>query len=267
MRSIMFAFAAILATAFAVSAEPLVIATGKQGGGYAKAAENWSVRLSQGSTAIETELQYMNGSKEIAAALCGGRASLGLAQVDAMYAYQKEGCKLVPVGVYGTEVAVLLFPPKSRLSKLSQLNETSRVGVDTIGSGTELFWSTITGIEKEHGKGDNWAKAEKVTQPVAMAHALGTAGNIDAQVLVRKPNSPDITNLLELGWTVGYFWDKDIDDQKFVGAPLYESQKLTFEATRRQKNYVYAVNSFYLAAPQLERDQTLLMNVANAAAN
>lgn len=221
-----------------------VIATGKAGGGYDKRAQDMAERLKQRQ--MLTDVINLNGSDEISLAVCGKRAQIGIMQIDAIYARSLEGCTMKPVGVYGEEVAVILFPPKSDMDELSDLTAQSAVMVDTIGSGSDLFWNTIVRIETgDDGSGDEWAKARVVNDPLELAVASATMGDVQALVLVRKPDSPDITRLLELGWTMGELWDKDVNDLQFRGAELYESAKIDIRyGASKARDYGYVVRSF-----------------------
>lgn len=238
------AMLSLIAKPAAAAEAQYVIATGKAGGGYDKRAQDMAERLKQRQ--MLTDVINLNGSDEISLAVCGKRAQIGIMQVDAIYARSLEGCTMKPVGVYGEEVAVILFPPKSDMDELSDLTAQSAVMVDTIGSGSDLFWNTIVRIETgDDGSGDEWAKARVVNDPLELAVASATMGDVQALVLVRKPDSPDITRLLELGWTMGELWDKDVNDLQFRGAELYESAKIDIRyGASKARDYGYVVRSF-----------------------
>lgn len=238
------AMLSLIAKPAAAAEAQYVIATGKAGGGYDKRAQDMAERLKQRQ--MLTDVINLNGSDEISLAVCGKRAQIGIMQIDAIYARSLEGCTMKPVGVYGEEVAVILFPPKSDMDELSDLTAQSAVMVDTIGSGSDLFWNTIVRIETgDDGSGDEWAKARVVNDPLELAVASATMGDVQALVLVRKPDSPDITRLLELGWTMGELWDKDVNDLQFRGAELYESAKIDIRyGASKARDYGYVVRSF-----------------------
>ena len=238
------AMLSLIAKPAAAAEAQYVIAAGKAGGGYDKRAQDMAERLKQRQ--MLTDVINLNGSDEISLAVCGKRAQIGIMQIDAIYARSLEGCTMKPVGVYGEEVAVILFPPKSDMDELSDLTAQSAVMVDTIGSGSDLFWNTIVRIETgDDGSGDEWAKARVVNDPLELAVASATMGDVQALVLVRKPDSPDITRLLELGWTMGELWDKDVNDLQFRGAELYESAKIDIRyGASKARDYGYVVRSF-----------------------
>lgn len=238
------AMLSLIAKPAAAAEAQYVIATGKAGGGYDKRAQDMAERLKQRQ--MLTDVINLNGSDEISLAVCGKRAQIGVMQIDAIYARSLEGCTMKPVGVYGEEVAVILFPPKSDMDELSDLTAQSAVMVDTIGSGSDLFWNTIVRIETgDDGSGDEWAKARVVNDPLELAVASATMGDVQALVLVRKPDSPDITRLLELGWAMGELWDKDVNDLQFRGAELYESAKIDIRyGASKARDYGYVVRSF-----------------------
>ena len=60
-------------------AEDLVIAAGKEGGGYHKKAEEIAVRLEQ--RGHDVEVVNYNGSDEITLAMCKGEAQIGIGQI------------------------------------------------------------------------------------------------------------------------------------------------------------------------------------------
>lgn len=130
------------------------------------------------------------------------------------------------LGSNGAEAALILFPPHAKHDQLSDLSAQSAVLVDTIGSGTDLFWHTIVRIEQgEDGSKDDWSNARVVNDPLELANVSAEMGEIDAVILVRKVDSPDVKNLLGQGWSLGELWDRDIDDLEFNGLPLYQSVK------------------------------------------
>jgi hypothetical protein len=230
--------------------EALVIATGKAGGGYDKASHATSTRMSQRGWKNITILNT-NGSDEITLAACNGNADIWWSQIDAIYARSLEGCILDPVAFNGAEYAILMFPPDSDNSKLKHIGSDDIVAVDKIGSGTELFWNTVVGIETgDNGTGDDWASAKVANVPMNSKALVSAAkaGKLTAVVMVRKPDNVDILNMLALGWTFGEFYDKDINDQLFNNKPLYASIEL--ELLPDAENYVYEVNSFVGVSPE-----------------
>lgn len=228
-----------------VRADGLTIATGKPGGGYDQRARQIGQRLEQ--RGIVPAIINLQGSDEISLAVCSGRADLGLSQIDAIYARSLEGCQMKAVASYGSEVALLLFPPRSPHDELSDLGPGSAVLVDTIGSGSDLFWRSIVKIETgETGDSDGWASARAVNDPIELANAAAGMGEIHAVLLVRKADSADVQSLLGQGWTVGELWDRDINDLEFNGGKLYLSEKLSIPTPggKTVKAWGYAVRSF-----------------------
>lgn len=244
----------ILATAATGAlAEPLIIGAGKPSGGYDKASQALSQRLQQRN--VDSAVNNYNGSDEITLALCSKKADIGYAQIDAIYARGQEGCFLKPIGIYGTEYAQIWFPPKSPNNELEDLDETSKILVDTIGSGSELFWSTIVGIETNPDMANNssWAAAQPVYEPIEMAPTLGSFGEVDAVLMVRSAGSYDSEFLAQNGWTLGWVYDKDINDLMFNDVPLYASD---------DDYRTYEVRSFLVSGPNF--DDTLLRKVQAA---
>lgn len=243
------ALATLCSLACTAQAEILTIATGKAGGGYDKRAQEIALRLEQ--RGLPVEIVNLNGSDEISLAVCGGRAGIGLMQIDAIYARALDGgCDLKPVGVYGTEYAMLLIPPGADKDELSEFGADDAVLADTIGSGSDLWLRTAIRIETgDDGDSDDWSKLRIVNDPLELAHASATMGEIAGVVLVRKPGSPDVVRLLELGWTLGYLWDRDLDDLQFKGQPLYAGEKIEVQANSvKSRNWAYQVRSFIVAS-------------------
>ncbi|MBV6637604.1 MAG: hypothetical protein KI788_17075, partial [Mameliella sp.] len=171
---------ALALAATSVSAADLTIATGKTGGGYDAAALRAATKL--GQRGHEVDVKNLNGSDEITLMLCRGEAQVGLTQIDAMDARAAEGCMLRPIATYGSgELAMIFFPPGSDYDELDDMGEGNAVLVDTIGSGTSLFWDTIVRIETgDYGNNSAWSKIKPVNDPISMAEPLAQFGDIDA---------------------------------------------------------------------------------------
>jgi hypothetical protein len=244
-------------------ASPLVIAAGMQGGGYDKFAKTMTQRLEQRGYTNVT-VSNNNGSDAITLAACNAKADIWIAQIDALYTRYQEGCVLTPVADYGTEYAFLLVPPKSKISKLSQLRESDAIAVDGVGSGSELFFKTIVSIENgEEGNKSSWAKAKPVESAPEMLNTMANFGDIKAALLVRKKDSDHIAMLLNQGWTMAAMWDKNIDDRKFNNLPLYGSLEVTVNFGKgKAKNWVYEVRSFVGVSKQHTDNRAFKMDVA-----
>lgn len=244
----------------------VVIGAGNQGGGYAATAERMAVQL--GQRGMDASVSYNNGSDEITLRACAGQADIWIAQIDAIYARFNEGCRLKPVGSYGNEYAFLLFPPDSRMDELSDMDETTKVGVDGIGSGSELFARTIQSIELgDHGNKSDWAGFQLVESSAQQLNTMAEFGDIDAAILVRKPDSADISLLLDQGWELGELYDKDINDLQFNGKPLYtgEQVRVVSEGGKRDRDYAYEVRSFIGVSEQRASDRDFASTVASVA--
>lgn len=247
MHKILLTALLVTATAAsAVAAQEIRIAVGQQGRGYEARGMEIGQRLSQ--RGYDAWIDNYEGSDAISLALCGERATVGIMQVDAIYARAQEGCDLKTVGSYGNEYAFLLFPPKSKLNELSDLREGNKVLVDTIGSGTELFWRTIVGIETgDKGNKSKWSKATPVHDLTVLADTMAQAGEVDALLVVGIPTNSEVLNLLEKGWELGELYDKDINDMKYRGGSLYNTETVEIKVPgrwRALKNDAYVVPSF-----------------------
>lgn len=242
---------------------PVTIAAGMAGGGYDKFAKTMATRLNQrGYSAVS--VSNNNGSDAITLAACNGKADIWIAQVDAIYTRYQEGCVLSPVADYGTEVAVLLVPPKSGIDELSDLTAKDKVATDGIGSGTELFWKTIVSIENsDNGSKDVWSQAGMVESSPEMLNTMANFGDIQAALLVRKTDNDQIKMLLNQGWTVAELWDKDINDEEFNNLPLYDSSEASFDFSKgTAQNWVYSVRSFVGVTKSSADNRNFKMDVA-----
>ena len=181
-----------------------------------------------------------------------------------------EGCRLHPAADYGTELALLLFPPKikKRQRKLHKLDESNFLLVDTIGSGSDLFWRTIVRIENsEDGNGSDWSKVSPVHEMPELATSLANFGEIDALLLVRLPSSPEIINLLDDGLILGELYDKDINDYVFNNSSLYEPHAIKIKGKKVHKGGSgYKVKSFILTTGDVKSDRTLFTDIVRSSA-
>lgn len=241
---------AAAAVAITLAATPLAaqsIAVGQEGRGYEAKGKALAGQLQNG-----WNVKNFTGSEDIARAVCdsSNETPIGIAQIDAVRVMEAEGCVLQTIGIYPSiEYAFIMFPPKGGDS-LSDLDETSSILVDQIGSGTALFWQTIVGIEAEHGNGSSWADAKPVYSNIVFAETMAATGEIDALILVGNPNSQDVYDLIAAGWELGEFSDKDINDLKFRGSSLYSRETVVVDVPGKFfdiKEDAYVVPAFFIA--------------------
>lgn len=235
--------------------ETITIYTGAEGGGYDARARVVAQRLEQ--RGVNVEIENMSGSDEITLAACRNDNSMWIAQKDALYVREiRDGCVLVDVGLYGDEVAAIFFPPDSRLDELSDLDSSHILLVDRLGSGTDLAWRTMVGIEQEHGRSNAWSEAQVDYGTIRRATSLATRGRIHAVMLVRRPNSPDFNLLTQQGWELGEFYDRDINDLQYGTQPLYEAVDVDFtdEGGDRHRDDGYLIPSFIGTTEAIERN-------------
>lgn len=266
MKYLATTLAALALTATGAFAD-VTIAAGQEGGGYDAFAKKLETRL---DATIPTIVQNYGGSDAISVAVCDEKAQVGIVQKDAMYARYLEGCQPSVIGTYGEEYAYLMVPEGSKISELHDMNAATRVLVDVQGSGSELFWNTIRGIETgPNGNKSTWAKAQTVTDFVFLADTKAQANEVDAVILVRKPDSKDLQELVRAGWKLASIDDKDIDDTLFNGKPLYTRKKAEIAGTGgwfsgNKKANSYVVPSFVIASPETAKNQTVFVPIARA---
>lgn len=269
MKRILYATAAIIAMALpTVTAAQTIIAVGQEGRGYETFGKKMVDRLDGKLLAVTENYE---GSDAISRAVCDGEAQVGIMQIDAIYARQKEGCSLRVVGTYGTEYAYMLVPPKSKIDELHDLTAGQKVLVDTVGSGTDLFWNTIMSIETgPQGNKSNWSKATSVNDPVFLAPSMADLGQIDAVLIVGTTKSKDVKELIDAGWKQAAIDDKDIDDEIFNGSSLYPRETAEIEGTGgwlrgNASTKSYAIRSFVVVGGELAADRRAFADVAQAA--
>ncbi len=247
-RLITAALTVIALAAPSLAAEPFAIGVGQEGRGYETFGKETAARLKN----MDTDIVNFEGSDDISHAVCNDEVQGGIMQIDAIYSRKNEGCNLRIIGTYGSEFAYMLVPADSDLGELHDFDGTTRVLVDTIGSGTDLFWNTIVDIETgEHGNKSTWSKADPVNDPTFLAGAMADAGEIDAVLMVTTPSSVELKELVDDGWQLIKMKDKDIDDQQFNGASLYPKEKAEIEGTGgflsgNSKEKSYVVRSFFV---------------------
>lgn len=255
MRNTLTAIATLMATTALAENPPITIYTGGEGGGYDTQAQVIAQKLTQrGETVTVVNL---NGSDEITLNACRDEYSMWIAQKDALYIREvKDGCVLIDLGLYGNEYSMLFFPPDSDLDEISDLDSSHKVLVDRLGSGSDLTWGNQVAIDIEHGGTDSWTEAEVEYGSVRRATSLATRGNIHAAFLVNTRGSDNVKLLLSQGWTLGYNWDRDINDLTYGSNPLYEQEKITVDDGNgnSQKNWAYQIPSFIGTTEAIERN-------------
>lgn len=254
MKKITLAILMMAITASTAFAETVTIYTGPKGGGYHQDSKALKKRLEQRTLGKDYEfvIKSTAGSDEATLSSCSDDLSIWYAQGDALWKREtKDGCELVEAGLYGKEVAMLLFPPKSRNSKLSHIKAGDSVFVAKVGSGSELTAKNWRAIEKEYGRSDSWSDMELKNGDARRATAMAAKGKIKAAILVAKPNSKSVTKLIEQGWYPGKASDKDINDLLSGDQPLYSSTKYT---AGDKTNWGYEVPSYIGTTVAIEED-------------
>lgn len=267
MKKILLATAAVIGMAIPAAAET-IIAVGQEGRGYEAFGKKMVERL---NGKLPASIENYEGSDAISRAVCDGAAQVGIMQIDAIYARQKEGCSLRVVGTYGTEYAYMLVPPGSSIDELHDLAAGNKILVDTVGSGTDLFWNTIVGIETgPQGNKSSWSQATSINDPVFLAPSMADLGEIDAVLIVGTTKSKDVKELIDAGWELAAIDDKDINDEVFNGSSLYPREDAEIDGTGgwlsgNESNTSYAIRSFVVVGSELAADRRAFADVAQAA--
>lgn len=239
------------------------IAVGQEGRGYEKRGMAIAEQLRDGWS-----VQNFAGSEDIARSVCDNADTpIGIAQIDAIYVMEQEGCKLRTVGTYPSlEYAIILFPPGGD-NELSDLDASDSVLVDELGSGTALFWNNIVAIEQDHGNGSDWMNATPVYDNIVFAESMADTGEIQAVILVGDPNSQEVWDLVNAGWDLGQFDDKDINDLQFRGKDLYAKETVKVDPPgmmNGDKEQAFVVTS-YIVVNSANIDRSVTTRVARIA--
>lgn len=253
---------------FAAAAQDITFYTGGEGGGYDGKARDIAQRLDQRGQSVE--IINRNGSDDITLQACNNPENAAwIAQKDALWVREiQDGCTLVDVGIYGTEYAMIFFPPNSRNDELSHLSEGDSVLVDKVGSGSELTWRNMVSIEAEHGGSDAWSQANIVAESPKRATSMASRGTVQAVFLVRTLQSKDVTALISQGWDLGYMYDRDINDLQWNGGPLYEAEKVAIirDGSRKDRDWAYVIPSYIGTTEAVERNNPDLFDALLSAA-
>ena len=248
-----------------VSAEPLVFYTGVEGGNYHKKTVDLVNRMNQ--RGVDVVLQNRNGSDDITLQACRNPNSAWIAQHDAVWKREMEGCVLLDVGVYGVEHTFLMFPPDSDVDSLRDLTASHTVLVDKVGSGSELTWMNMVKIEKDYDPDSAWIKAGVDNSAVKLAVSRAARSEIDAVFMVRGQNNDDVKRLLKAGWTIGEMWSKGIEKYQWGNKPMYPSKELAFIVEGKRINaWVFDVTTLIGTTSAVSEDSQIyneLVNIAN----
>ena len=245
-------------------AEPLVFYTGAEGGGYHQKTVDLVQRMKQRD--VDVVLQNRNGSDDITLQACQNPNSAWIAQHDAVWKREMEGCTLMDVGVHGVEYTFLMFPPKSNLDQLRDLTASHTVLVDKVGSGSELTWNIMSKIEKDYDPDSSWTKVSLDNSAVKLAVSRAARSEIDAVFMVRGQNSDDIKRLVKAGWTVGEMWSKGIEKYQWGNKPMYPSQELNFIVEgQRIEAWVFDVTTLIGTTYDVSQDNKVFTELANIA--
>lgn len=245
----------------------ITIGAGQPGRGYDKNAHKMVERMKDGVIASVVNFE---GSDAISKAVCSGEVDVGITQIDGIYARQKDGCTLKVVGIYGTEHVYLMVPPGSEIGQLSDLTAKSHIQVDTIGSGTDLYWQTIVGIENgPDGNQSGWQKAQPVNDIAVMAQTNASFGTINAVLFVTGTDSTDVKTLYDAGWTLVPVYDKDLNDLVFNNTSLYPAEDAEIVGTGGvfsgdESADSYAVRSYIVMNAAAAGNRAVLNEVARA---
>jgi TRAP-type uncharacterized transport system substrate-binding protein len=261
-RLILATFTALMVATLPLMADSFSFFTGAEGGGYHRKSMALAERFQQ--RGIEVAIVNRNGSDDITLQACSNPNSIWIAQHDAVWKRELEGCRLVDIAVHGVEHAFLLVPPDSKIDRLRDLTSEHTVLVDRVGSGSELTWNAMRTVEEKESPRSTWIAARQDNSQAALAVSRASRSTIDAVFLVRDQRSPDVLNLLKAGWSMAEMWSRSIERFKWGNKAMYPSQQLTinFEG-QRHRNYVFDVTTFIGTTSQIELQSDVFNRLVN----
>lgn len=180
---------------------------------------------------VQVTIRNLNGSEDILNALDRGECAYGPAQKDIHWSIARNN-KSFDANVRGVDVlyheAITMMCSKdSGIDELDEVNGTTTVITDTIGSGSALTWDNIVQIEKDYGRSNSWIEAQIVNRPLSEAAAAFALGEADCAFGVGAVPSNWATELNHDSgaWPV-YVYDKDINDLVVGKGSLYPSKRI-----------------------------------------
>lgn len=204
-------------------ASEITLCSGRAGGIYDNIMQTVGNELTQ--QGHQVTILNVAGSEAILNNLNTGKCQYGPAQKDVFYkltkANQSVSGNIIPVNVLYNEVMIGFCSAESGIDELEEIDETTTVIVDKLGSGSAMSWETMVAIEKEHGGTDDWTQAQISYTPLDEAQATIALGNADCAFGVGGLGSPWATALNEAGLTPLYIYDGDLNDLNVGKAPLY----------------------------------------------
>ena len=244
---------------WATMGQALTFGAGKEGRGY----DRWATDVTHAfnSRGVESDKVNLKGSDDLTLGICAGEIDVAPSQQDAAYQRQIEGCELQELWTYPSEEFMFLaVPPDSKIDELEDLKETDVVITDAAGSGSDFTARQIRRIEmSDKGNKSPWAKFQLHNKSVKSAVGLGSAGKIAGVFFVGSINSEEIKFFLKNGWSFVEVYDKNLDDLKFNGKPLYEGQRVKLPGFG--KVYTYKVKTSIYGKELGEQEQEIFESV------
>lgn len=239
-------FAAITLLSSPVLAADVTLCSGRPQGIYDNIMQTVGNEL-QGNGHTVTVLN-LKGSEAILNALNTGQCAYGPAQKDVYYKMTKQSpalnANLIPVNVLYNEVMQMFCSESSGIDELEEIDETTTVITDSLGSGSAISWEAMVAIEKEHGGEDDWTKAQISFTPLDEAQASIALGNADCAFGVGGIGTPWANTLNESGTIPVYIYDGDLNDLVVGKSPLYTPTRVA----KAQSGYSTKFDTYLIPA-------------------
>ena len=137
---------------------------------------------------------------------------------------------VTPISLLYNEAMMMFCSKDSGIDELEEIDDTTKVIVDVIGSGSALSWDTMVSVEKEYGSGSSWINAQLQFSPLDEAVAALSLGEADCAYGVGAIPSNWAKSLDDAGENVVWIYDKDLNDLTVGKAPLYPSTRVPYGA-------------------------------------
>ena len=223
------ASAALMAFAGPAMATDITLCAGAPGRNYDSVMQSVAIQLNKrGHHAI---VKNLGGSEDILRELDAGTCDYGPAQKDVHYKLSKESATFAstvsPLVLMYNEAMQMFCSEDSGIDELEEIDETTTVIIDSIGSGSALSWQTMKDVENEYGNKSSWINAKTIYEPLDEAGAIIALGEADCAFGVGAvPAAGWGSELNEGGLTPVYIYDKDLNDLIVGKSPLYQSVRI-----------------------------------------
>lgn len=236
--------AALLGSCALASAADVTLCAGAQGRNYDSIMKSIGIELT--SRGHNVTLKNLKGSEDILRNLDSGGCDYGPAQKDVHYNLSQSNsgfaATVTPISMLYNEAMTMFCTAGSGIDELEEIDETTTVIVDGIGSGSALTWETMKKVEIEYGNSSDWINARTVFTPLDEAQASLSLGEADCAFGVGAVPSNWAKTLDDGSNNVVWVYDKDLNDLTVGKASLYPAVRVPAGA------YTYKFDTYAVPA-------------------